>query len=128
MNSNYERILQDLSYEQLEDVEIYPPPYNENMDEKAKISIVYQCLLRALRVKQRKKSLIYAYYLGQLIESGMQRKKVKQIITDHYYLTSIRIYYIFEFNPMQIESTKEMTVSMVRQLSSKEFKTLVIEL
>ena len=45
------------------------PPYNNNADKNTKLSITYRCLLRAKRLKQRKKILIYAYYLGKLIKT-----------------------------------------------------------
>jgi hypothetical protein len=103
-------------------------PYSEEMDYRTKINLTYECLVRALRLKQRISSLIFAYFLGQLIEKReMSKRTVKQIISEHYYIVAVRTYYIFEVNPVQIYATKETTINMIRKLKQKEFKQLVIE-
>src|ERR1043165_3284941 len=125
----YEIICQELASEISINGELTPPPYNENANEIDKLTITYRYLLRAQRVKQRKKALVYAYYLGKIIEANnLPIRTPKQIISEHYYQTSIRVYYIFELNPHQIEQTTSITLSLIRKLTSVEYRSLVIEL
>ncbi len=74
----YEIICQEVALIENETKEFSPPPYNSNANENTKLSITYQCLLRAKRLKQCKKILIYTYYLGKFIEiHEVIAKKVK---------------------------------------------------
>lgn len=126
--SNYNIILQDL-FERRNTQEMQPPPYTAEMDITSKIEVTYNCLLRAQRLKQRISSLTFAYYLGQLMENRkISKRSCKLIVTDHFYIAAIRVYYIFELNPVQIFATKVTTLSMVRKLKQHEFRKLTLEL
>ena len=86
----YETICRDLSSEEENHLELSTPPYTNEMDVYGKFSLTYRCLLRAQRLKQRKRSLTYAFYLGKLIETNeISTKETKKLISDHYYQTSI---------------------------------------
>ena len=127
--SYYDIILQDLFVENEMSMEMQATPYSDNMEEKNKLEITFWCLLRAQRLRQRIPALIFAYFLGQLIENGDNSKRnVKRVITEHYYTVAVRTYYIFEANPVQIYATKNMSITMVRKLKQKEFKRLTVEL
>ncbi|GES88278.1 hypothetical protein GLOIN_2v1478891 [Rhizophagus clarus] len=129
MVENFQRVCEDLSNIGQVNIELMGPPYNETMDDKSKISITYKCLLRAQRLKQRKTALTYAFYLGKLIEScPIIQKLAKKDISDHYYQTAIRTYYIFEINSFQIMGTQEITLSMIRRLTSQQYHSLIIEI
>jgi len=124
----YNIIFQDLLEENNTQLNMQNTPYSGEMDYRIKIELTYECLIRALRLKQRISSLIFAYFLGQLIEKKETSKRViKQIISEHYYIIAIRTYYIFEVNPVQIYATKEMTINMIRKLKQKEFAQLTLE-
>ncbi len=124
----YNTIFQDLLEENNMQLNMQNTPYSGEMDYRIKIELTYECLIRALRLKQRISSLIFAYFLGQLIEKKETSKRViKQIISEHYYIIAIRTYYIFEVNPVQIYATKEMTINMIRKLKQKEFAQLTLE-
>jgi hypothetical protein len=70
---------------------------------------------------------MYAYYLGEIFEtSEILSKRVKQIVSNHYFQTAVRIYYIFEWDPTPIYRTKEVTLSMIRQLTSVEYRSLTL--
>ena len=45
-----------------------------------------------------------------------------------YYQTSIRTYYIFETNPGLIESSQEITLTIIRRLTSKKYRSLTLEI
>jgi len=124
----YNTIFQDLLEENNTQLNMQDTPYSGEMDYRTKIELTYECLIRALRLKQRISSLIFAYFLGQLIEKReTSRRVIKQIISEHYYIIAIRTYYIFEVNPVQIYATKEMTINMIRKLKQKEFTQLTLE-
>src|SRR5215469_4047014 len=127
--SYYDIILQDLISNEENNYTMQVPPYNEEMSERNKIEITYNCLLRAQRLKQRISTLVFAYYLGQLIEKReVSRRTCKQIITDHFYMIAVRSYYIFEMDPSQIYATKMITTAMIRKLKQHEFKKLTLEI
>src|SRR3990170_6647517 len=93
----YEIVLQDLLIEGNSSHELQDEPYSNEMDDKTKIHVAYRCLLRAQRLKQRIPALVFAYFLGQLIEQKeLTKRQVRQIVSEHYYWISVRIYYIFE--------------------------------
>jgi len=124
----YNTIFQDLLEENNTQLNMQDTPYSGEMDYRTKIKLTYECLIRALRLKQRISSLIFAYFLCQLIEKReTSRRVIKQIISEHYYIIAIRTYYIFEVNPVQIYATKEMTINMIRKLKQKEFTQLTLE-
>ena len=126
--SYYITILQDLIEEE-ETQELQAPPYSEEMEVQEKIKVTYQYFLRARRLKQRIPFLIFAYFLGQLIEANdISKRKCKQIVTDHYYHIAVRTYYIFEVKPAQIYVTKNTSIPMIRKLKQSEFKQLTLEL
>ncbi|EXX54357.1 hypothetical protein GLOIN_2v1487088 [Rhizophagus irregularis DAOM 181602=DAOM 197198] len=99
------------------------------MDDKTKIHVTYRYLLRAQRLKQRIPALVFAYFLGQLIEQKeLTKKQVRQIVSEHYYWISVHVYYIFETNPIQIYCTINTTVNLIRSLKQNEIKQLVLEI
>ena len=125
----YETICRDLSSEDENHLELSAPPYTNEMDAYGKFSLTYRCLLRAQRLKQRKRSLTYAFYLGKLIETNeISTKEAKKLISDHYYQTSIRTYYIFETNSGLIESSQETTLTIICRLTSNEYRSLTLEI
>src|SRR5579859_153868 len=129
MSHSYQIIVNDLM-EAEENNQTFPvTPYLTEMSYTEKLNVTYDYLKRAVRLKQCISSLVFSYFLGQLIENKVSSKReIKQIVTEHYYIISIRVYYLFEFNSQQIYATKMMTIMNVRKLKQDEFKQLVIEL
>ena len=126
--SYYDIILQDLTAEMETSYYMQDTPYSIEMEAKIKIEITYECLLRAQRLRQRISSLVFAYFLGQLIEKReLSKRIIKQIVSEHYFAIAIRTYYIFELNPVQIYATKRMSTIMIRKLKQREFNRLTIE-
>ena len=125
----YEIVLQDLITEGNSSHELQDEPYSDEMDDKTKIHVTYRCLLKAQRLKQRIPALVFAYFLGQLIEQKeLTKKQVRQIVSEHYYWISVRVYYIFETSPTQIYCTINTTVNLIRSLKQNEIKQLVLEI
>jgi len=71
----YNIIFQDLLEENNTQLNMQNTPYSSEMDYRIKIELTYECLIRALRLKQRISSLIFAYFLGQLIEKKETSKE-----------------------------------------------------
>jgi hypothetical protein len=125
----YEIILQDLLREGTEDHTMQKVPYISEMDYLTKIQVTYRCLLRAQRFKQRKSALVFAYFIGQLIETKeLSKRQVRQVITEHFYVIAVHTYYIFEIRPMQIYNTEHTTINMIMYLKQSEVRRLVLEL
>jgi hypothetical protein len=113
----FELIVQDLNQVRDSQVIMQEPPYDNTMDEKRKIQITYNCLLRAQRNKQRISALIFAYFLGQLIKNRLlSKREIKQLITEHFYSIAIRTFYIFEIDPTIIYSTSIISVNLIIKL------------
>ena len=58
----------------------------------------------------------------------MTKKQIRQIVSEHYYFMSVRVYYIVETNPIQIYYTIGTTVNLIRFLKQHELKKLVLEI
>jgi hypothetical protein len=69
MPTPYDLILDELLEETPEDVIITPPPYDSTTNLEMQILSTYQRLQRAARRKDRCMTLVYAYYLGEIIEN-----------------------------------------------------------
>jgi hypothetical protein len=124
--ASFNQILQDVTRENTN--QLQQPPYNNNDDESTKLTVIYDCLTRALQLKQRVSSLIFAYFLGQLIVTGsLEKKIILREVSLHYYYAAIRIYYIFEFTPNRIYSTQFISLQFIRKMKHSDFQRLVIE-
>ena len=100
MSHSYQIIVNDLMEAEENNQLFSETPYLTEMSYKEKLNVTYDCLKRAVRLKQRISSLVFSYFLGQLIENKESSKReIKQIVTEHYYIIAIRTYYLFEFNP-----------------------------
>jgi hypothetical protein len=125
----YDIILQDLFIEEEIQQELPEIPYTYEMNTESKIKVTYRCLLRAQRLKQRTSALVFAYFLGQLIEEKeLVKKQIRKIMSEHYYIMSIRTYYIFEVNPRQIFATRNTTVNLIMQLRQQDMNRLTVEI
>ena len=86
-------------------------------------------LIESTTTQTKKKSINICFHLGEIIEANeLSAKQCKKIVSDYYYLTSIRTYYIFESSPLQIEKTLSTTLSLIRRLLSEEYRSLVLEI
>ena len=122
-------ILQDLLTENNSEVQLQSPPYDDNMDVKLKMKLTYNCLLRVSKLGHRVSSLIFAFYLGKLIESKeLSKKNCRQIISEHFWIIAIRTYYIFETRPQQMYATTDTSTTIIRHLKQTEFRKLTLEL
>ena len=106
-------------------ITVEPIPYDLFQDTPIQI----QTILRKLRrfKGNRIKSLVYAYYLGEILENVSQsRTSYRSMVTsEHYYQAAIRVYNIFEpYGLEQVYRTQNTTLTMVRRLTSSEYNHL----
>ena len=112
--TDFNLILQDLLSTDDLLTELPGIPYPDNVTVETKVDILYGYLLRARKIKQRISSLIYAYLIGQIITSRETTKtKIREIISEHFYIVSLRTYYIFEAEPRKIYNTKYTSIAMI---------------
>src|SRR5436309_11807599 len=81
------------------------PPYDENMDVTEKFYITFIMLKRSIKLKLRINTLIYAFYLGKLINEQdfmVNRLDYYSILPQHYIRLAKATFDIFKPHPDQI--------------------------
>ena len=108
-----------------------PPPYRPTDKYINKVQTTYAKMIRALSVYQRQHALLYAYYLGQLINgentTSSQRKKAESLVSKHYAKIAERTFRIFEVDPGQIFRTVALTTMDLYNLSLQDYLSFVPE-
>ena len=106
-------------------------PYGSNDTYKDKVDKTYRLLMRAASLRQRQRTLIYAFYLGELLGSfdisKRQKSEAKQWVSSYYFSTSVRMFHIFEADILQIYRTKQLTLTNIARLSRDEYATFCTE-
>ena len=85
--SNYTLVAEDLSQTTPEDVDVAQLPYDFLQSNEVQLLNTYQKLQRASRRRNRILALVYAYYLGELIENLPNRKQrayLNSHLTEYY--------------------------------------------
>ncbi|CAG8853410.1 2488_t:CDS:1, partial [Gigaspora margarita] len=71
MTTTYLKIMTDLSETHLVDIIVPPVPYDlydTTMIIEDQVDITFQALFKSTRQRKKQNSLVYAFYLGQLLE------------------------------------------------------------
>ena len=129
MTTVLELVMQELSETEPADVIVEPPPYHRKDRTKKKVQEVYRILRNMARQRCsesiRMKTLVYAYYLGELLETKpktpAQRTVLANLLTKHYEVASTRTYKIF--SPHGIEAiyrTKFLNLSNIKSLHTSD--------
>ena len=107
-----------------EDITIPSFTYNEEDSEERIFEKIYRALQSSARLKRRISLLYLAYQMGHFLEEKVQSRIYRMIyksqLTAHFYIGSIRTYYIFRGNISQIFRTKTTTFQMIRHLRAPE--------
>ena len=132
MNTPFLDIHFDLHQKTPNDLQDFPPPYDDRDNFEEKFLKIRRAYGRAKRSNGRVLQLINAYFLGKLLEkeadTPLQRSYYAQQLSQHLYTVSVRLYYIFEFlGTKQILRSLRTNVTMIRQLSAAEYRSLVNE-
>ena len=130
MKTFTEVIIQDLLETTVQETQQIPIPYNISDSQELQISQTYYSIKHAIRTRKRIKSLVYAYYLGELLENLSNRSQQTMLlrrITKYHKLASRRIYYIFLTNGIeQIWKTKKITLNIVYKLSFTDYQMIIL--
>ncbi|RGB35699.1 hypothetical protein C1646_667507 [Rhizophagus diaphanus] len=126
----YQRILGDLRRLQPTEVAAYPPPYTITAGLEEKFDLINAAIERAKRIDDRILMLANVYYLGHFLEveirDNTKRGRFLQQLSIHFRMIAIRTYYIFEVTGVeQIMRTTHTTPTMIRKLSTAEYKDLL---
>jgi hypothetical protein len=115
--------------------EIYPPeevlsPYDENEDTSTKIGKLLFLLQQRRIAKDRFKTLIYYYLLGELVDKNGQQHLNQRGLNDNQVkklkLKSYRTYHLFkDVGLHQIYNTKYITVSILAEMERKHYEDLL---
>ena len=129
MATIYDLILEEIFEVTPEDVIVTPCPYSHNDTPEIQLYTTYRHLQRSARRKDRHMTLIYAYYLGELIENIHNRHQ-QGLLIDHiskyYSVVSRRTYYLFEKPGIeQIYRTKKLTLRMIYNLKFAQYQLLI---
>ncbi|EXX73721.1 hypothetical protein RhiirA5_434666 [Rhizophagus irregularis] len=128
----YQRILEDLRQLQPTEIVAYPPPYTITAGLEEKFDLINAAIERSKRIDDRILMLANVYYLGHFLEveirDNTRRGQFLQQLSIHFRTIAIRTYYIFEVSGVeQIMRTTHTTPTMIRKLSTAEYKDLVFK-
>jgi hypothetical protein len=129
MSAKYQSILTELTTVSTNTSPAPLCPYDPLGEWTLQLISVYRLLLRAKRTRHRINTLIYAYYLGQLLEnaeSPAQRTSGLQTLTKYYAGVAVRTYYIFsKWDISQVYHTTTLTLRNISQLKFAEYQLLI---
>ena len=124
MSQEYQRIYFDL-------LEISPPnvilpllPDMSSQDLNIKIKTLFRYTRRQIVTRKRKESLIYLYYIGEIIDKENISQKDSKL-SKYYYTAAKRLFLIFEDNIEQIMRTQHVNIRMVERLKIDELNELI---
>lgn len=124
----YTLFVQDLMCTTPENVDVTPAPFDLLQTFELQILTTYQKLQRSARRRDRIMTLVYAYYLGEILENitnRSQRSYLNSHITKYYSLASRRIYLLFEKPGIeQIYRTRSTTLRLIYQMPHSDFLSL----
>jgi hypothetical protein len=133
MTTVIEIFLQELTETEPADVIVEPPPYDHKDKTKTKVHLTYQALRNMARLRNhddiRLKTLTYAYYLGELLETKpktpAQRTVLANRLTKHYEIASTRVYKIVSrYGIEAIYRTKFLNLTSFKKLTSTDLAFL----
>ena len=103
------------------------PPYDGRMDVTKKFYITFIMLKRSIKLKLRINTLIYAFYLGKLVNEQdfiVNRLDYYSILPQHYIRLAKATFDIFKPHPDQIAKTKIISLRNIRFLSRSSITIL----
>ncbi|CAG8802858.1 13408_t:CDS:1, partial [Cetraspora pellucida] len=91
-----------------------------------KIKVIFRRLKRARKLN-RIHTLVYAFYLGEILENACGKKKYNDKGLSRYYAeVSVRVYYLFQkAGVKRIYQTTKLTLTTISKLTAAEFQQLV---
>ena len=127
--ATYSVIAQELIEDFPEVVTVTPAPYDLTQPPELQMMLTYQKLQRSSRRQDRITTLVYAYYLGELLENNINRSQRRYFLsqtTTYFSRTAQRIYNLFEKTGVeQIYRTKFITFAKISRLSAHAYNLLI---
>ncbi|CAG8795389.1 13983_t:CDS:1, partial [Dentiscutata erythropus] len=105
------------------------PLFAETYDLVESVDTTRTALLRAIRLKNRIETLVFAYFLGMLFVTATptQQGAIQRQVTQHYYRAARRVYNVFApLGVQQIYSTTMVTFNTFRLLLNEDIQQLVL--
>jgi hypothetical protein len=107
----------------------YPTPYNLTESWEHSINVVFQLLQRERINRNRISTLVYAYYLGELLNlrtlprfAWLEYAQQNDISDEyHFYLGFTRIYKVFKDDVEQIYRTKHLSFWVIARMNKDNF-------
>ena len=122
-SKNYIDILSDLIEPSPLQVPSINIPYNESNDLNERIYSVRQRLKQAIRLQNRKQTLVMFFLLGQLInQNDLSVKKVEEFsITKHQRRVALRVFHLYKYVGME-QILRSTTANVRKILNLKQFE------
>jgi len=128
-----DRCKQDLLSIGSHTIQQIPCPYNFADNWELSMQNIYSKFKDKIKRRQRIMTMVYAYYLGELIhlsvtprEKWLEFVNLKQIRREyHYYLGIIRVYTLFKTDVNQIYQTTYLSYRMLLDMRTSEYRNLV---
>ena len=127
--SIYTILSQELSESTPDNVNVIPAPFDVLQPPEMQVLTTYHKLQRSARRKDSLMTLVYAYYLGELLEMTTNRglrTYLNSHFTRYYSLVARRTYYLFEkIGVEQIYRTKKITMRQIYQMPFSDYQLLI---
>jgi hypothetical protein len=124
---SYNLLLSELEQTEPQSVYVTLRPYNETDDLLVKIQTTYNTLQTAILMNERIETLVYSYYLGELIITCPPRKKniYRTLLTTHYIIMARKTYQIFNIMGIeQIYRTTHITAQRIQTVTRPTIQLL----
>ena len=104
-------------------------PYQEDDKFMVKINKTFRQMQRQTARSARRKLLMYAFYLGELLDqeqtTALQRTKARKTISKYYFNAALRVYRLYCHDRYQIYRTSLVTLKKISSVSSEEFERIL---
>jgi hypothetical protein len=114
-------------------IQLIESPYSPTEEWLVAMNKAYNATRRASQRKKRLNALIYAFYMGKLIESSvtprekwMEFVQQKSISNETFIYNGVtRVYKLFVTNTDQIYRTQHMTLRKIAKLNKRQYNEIV---
>jgi len=129
MSDRFQTVFVDILQTEPQVVPTIPHPSNSSMSLMTRVTKTYTKLL-SMGSSRRKRQLVYAYYLGELLQEGPETpeelRACRRRITAYYYKAAIRTYNIFkDLGVDQLQRTRKTTLRIIKELPEADYQALV---
>ena len=133
MSQEYNIIKEDLQRILPISPSVPSPRYHSGASNIQKVKSLYRQFLKYIRLHNRKMMLLYAFYIGEILEDQVESPKERSLcmkeLSSYYQKSIVKTYFIFEkYGVEQIFRTQNMTIPMIFRLKQFKVQELLEEL